>query len=439
VFVRALSGDGDVSRTIVTLPVAHSLAWSPNGRWIAVVSGNMEFVYHRLGNLGPSALYLAPSRCAAARCAPVLIAPPTSLNTSPAWLDGSRLLFISNRAGPRDLYAVPVAESGAAQEPAVPLSAGHDMHTVTVATDGRTVAYSVFRQDSNIWSLDVSSDTPRRLADATRITSGKQTVEGLELSADGKWLVFDANRTGQQDLYVVAVDGGEQERVVSTPQDKFHPAWSPDGSTLAFHTFHNGVRRAAIAPVRGGGVRLIHPAGPAREEHTPVWMRDGRGLVYFRTFSTGADLYAVRLTSDSTWSAERQLTRSGGMWPSFSADGSRMSYIATPGIVRVMGPELDEQSSRIVLDASAPASGGVVAYTSVMSPDGTSILVKGVDRMGPGFWRVAVGGGPPRLLARLDDVRRTSPRPEFTSDGKRVFFLLTEREADVWAARLEGR
>ena len=44
-----------------------------------------------------------------------------------------------------------------------------------------------------------------------------------------------------------------------------------------------------------------------------------------------------------------------------------------------------------------------------------------------------------RLLARLSDPRRTSPRPEFTSDGRRIYFLLTEREADVWTARLEGR
>jgi hypothetical protein len=52
---------------------------------------------------------------------------------------------------------------------------------------------------------------------------------------------------------------------------------------------------------------------------------------------------------------------------------------------------------------------------------------------------VPVTGGPPRLLARLDDPRRTSPRPEFTSDGRRVFFMLTEREADVWAVRLDER
>jgi Tol biopolymer transport system component len=358
----------------------------------------------------------------------------------PRWSpdDASRLVFVSNRAGPRDLYALRVSPSGGAQEAPVPLTAGQDMHTVTAASDGRTLAYSVFRQGSNIWSLDVSSGTPKRLADATRITSGQQTVEGLELSPDGRWLVFDANRTGQQDIYIVSADGGEPARVISTPEDKFHPTWSPDASTLAFHIFQNGVRRAAIAPARGGAVRLIHPNGPVREEHTPVWMRDGQGLVYFRTFTNGADLFAVRRTSDSTWSAERRLTKRGGMWPSFSVDGSRMSYIATPGIVRVMDRDFDEESSRVVLDVSAPNSAGVFAWTSVMSPEGNTILIKGVDQVGTGFWSVPFAGGPPRLLARLDDARRISPRPEFTSDSHRIFFLLTERDADVWSATLVG-
>ena len=165
------------------------------------------------------------------------------------------------------------------------------------------------------------------------------------------------------------------QRVVATPEDEFHPAWSPDGKSLAFHTFRDGVRRAAIAPARGGPIRLVHPTGPVREEHTPVWMRDGKGLVYFRTFVYGAELYAVRRTSDSTWSAERRLTRDGGMWPNFSVDGRRMAYIATPGVVRVMGADLDEASSRTVLSARVAGTSAVFALTSVLSPDGATIIV----------------------------------------------------------------
>ncbi|HEX7120742.1 MAG TPA: hypothetical protein VF178_00140, partial [Gemmatimonadaceae bacterium] len=438
--IYASALEGWRPRFVATLLVAHSLDWSPDGRWIALVSGNSEFAFHRLGNLGPSALYLLPARCArGTSCAPVLLAPPTSLNTSPAWLDASRLVFVSNRAGSRDLFAIRVDASGATTDSPVPLSAGLDMHSVSAAADGRMLAYSVFRQSSNIWSVDLSSGVPRRPSDATRITSGNQTVEGLDLSPDGRWLVFDANRTGWQDIYVVPSTGGEAERVVATEEDKFHPTWSPDGSAIAFHTFRDGVRRAAIAPSRGGPVILIHPDGPVREEHTPVWMRDGQGLVYFRIFVDRSELYVVRRQADSTWSAERQVTQRGGMWPSFSRDGRRMAYVARPGLVRLMGPDLDESTSRVVLDASAPASGGVFALSAVISRDGTTIFVKGEDRTGPGIWSVPVNGGSPRLLVRLDDPQRTSPRPEFTTDGRRMFFLLAEREADVWAVRLEER
>lgn len=437
VYVRPFAGGQ--ARVLATLPVPHSLAWSPDGRWIAAVSGNAEFVYQRLGNLGPSALYLLPASCpppTGSSCAPILLAPPTSLNTSPEWLDASRLVFVSSRGGARDLFVMRVDGARPTAGEAVRLTAGQQMHTVSVARDGRELAYSVFRQSSNIWSLDVSSGR-RRLDDAKRVTSGRQTIEGVSISPDGQSLAFDANRSGQQDIYVVPADGGEPERVVATPADDFHPAWSPDGKSLAFYTFRDGVRRAATSPAHGGPIQLVNPNGPVREEHTPVWMPDGRGFVYWRMFPQGTELFALLRTPDSTWS-ERQLTRHGGLWPSFTADGTRMAYVTPLGDVRVMGPELDEASSRVVHAAPPTGKDGVLVQSGVISPDGATFIAKGEDGVGPGFWRFPIDGGAPVLLLRLNDPRRTSPRPEFASDGRRLFFLLTEREADVWAVRLEA-
>ena len=427
-------------RVLAILSQTHSLAWSPDGKWIAAVSGNLDFVYNYVGNIGPSALYLVPTQCERARsCAPVMIAPPTSLNMSPEWLDASRLIFVSSRGGARDLFAIRIDAAGAADEP-VRLSAGQEIHSVSAASDGRMLAYSVFRQSTNIWTLAVTPAQPRRLSEATRLTSGRQIIEGIDLSSDGQWLAFDANRSGQQDIYVVPAAGGEPELVVATPQDDFHPAWSPDGKSLAFYTFRDGVRRAATALVRGGPIRLVHPNGPAREEHTPIWMRDGQGLVYWRSFAHGTELFAVRRTSDSTWSDERQLTRRGAVAVSFAADGSRMAYIGVaPGFVRVMGPDLDEATSRLIYTPPKPGSDGVRVATGVISRDGAAFIAKGEDRVGPGFWSIPIDGGEPRLLVRLDDPQRTSPRPEFASDGRRLFFTLTERDADVWIVRLEAR
>ena len=437
VFTRALRDE--TPHALATMGIAHSLAWSPDGRWIAAVAGNGEFVYWSLGNTGPSALYLVSANCERPLCPPVLVVPPTSLNTSPEWLDAARLVFVSNRDGARDLFGIRIRFDGRLDGEPVPLSVGQQMHTVSVAADGRTLAYSEFRQSTNIWSLDISSNRPARLANATRITSGQQTIEGMDLSRDGKWLAFDANRTGQQDIYVVPSSGGEAEKVIGTPADDFHPTWSPDGQTIAFYTFLDGVRRAATAPARGGQIRLVHPNGPAREEHSPVWTGDGLGLVYYRQTDVPYQMYMVRRTNDTTWSDEKALTRHGGSWATFSADGNRMAYFVGPDVVRVMGPTLDEASSHLVY-ASPPSGSDAPRVTSgVIARDGASFIAKGEDRVGPGFWRLPIDGGAPQLLLRLDDRWRMSPRPEFTTDGRRLFFMLTEREADIWTVRLEDR
>jgi len=150
-------------------------------------------------------------------------------------------------------------------------------------------------------------------------------------------------------------------------------------------------------------------------------------------------MYAVRRTSDTTWSDERPLTQHGGSWATFSADGKRMAYFVGPDVVRVMGPTLGETASRLVY-ASPPSGMTAPRVTSgVIARDGGSFIAKGEDGVSPGFWRIPIGGGAPQLILRINDRWRASPRPEFTTDGRRLFFMLTEREADIWTARLDGR
>src|SRR5690348_15849498 len=106
------SGGGPL-RYVDSLREAYSLAWSPDGRWIAAVSGNEAFVYGAaastmdvgftsIGNLAPSSVWVFPASGGGA----VRVAAGDNLNTSPAWLGPDRLVFVSDRDGSRDLFVV---------------------------------------------------------------------------------------------------------------------------------------------------------------------------------------------------------------------------------------------------------------------------------------------------------------------------------------------
>jgi Tol biopolymer transport system component len=71
------------------------------------------------------------------------------------------------------------------------------------------------------------------------------------------------------------------------------------------------------------------------------------------------------------------------------------------------------------------------------SADGKAIFYKAFDAEGrSSIWSVSAGGGQPKLLARFDDPTRPSSRPEFATDGKRLYFSIGQHQSDVWTVEL---
>ena len=439
ILARAVDGGDD--RLIATLPEPHSLAWSPDGRWVAAVSGNEGFAYgaaastmdvgfSSIGNIAPSSVWLVP----AAGGAPVRATPGDRLHTSPAWLSPDRLLFVSDRDGSRDLFVLPLRPSGEPDGAPRRLTTGLDAHTVSVRRDGRALAYSVFGQRSNVWAVPIPAGAAVGTEGATPVTTGPQIVEAMEVSPDGKWLAFDADGMGSQDIYRVPLGGGEPERVVETPTDDHRPTWSVDGRSLLFYSFVDGVRRAFVAPAHGGAARMLQPAG-RDEQHTPVWSPDMRRVLFHRPIGVdGVDqIFELTRTSDSSWSAPRQLTRRGGFGGRWSPDGAHLAYVA-PRQVRLMGDGPNgEVTSRVLYDGTDSAGAMARPVAIRWAPDGRTVYMKTFDARGQAaLWALDVGGGAPRLLVRFDEPLRPTRRPEFATDGKRLYFTLAQSESDVW-------
>jgi Tol biopolymer transport system component/DNA-binding SARP family transcriptional activator len=436
--VLARSVGGGSVRLLGTLTEAHSLAWSPDGRWVAAVSGNEGFVYGAaasqmdvgfisIGNLAPSSVWVIPSKGGEA----VEVADGDNLNTSPAWLGADRLLFVSDRDGSRDLFLAKLNRNGQPIGSPSRLTTGLNAHTASVQRDGHAIVYSVFTQSSNVWAVPIPSGAAIGTTGATPITSGSQTIEAMEVSPDGKWLAFDSDGAGGEDIYRLPLGGGDVERIVDSPTDDHRPSWAPDGQSILFYAFVNGARRAFVAPVDGGQPRILQPGG-RDEQHTPVWSPDMRHVLFHRAVSGVDQLFELTRSADSTWGVARQLTKRGGFGGRWSPDGANLAYVAPPSQVRIMGlGESGEATSRILYGGNDTNSVRPVAIR--WSPDGRTVYMKTFDARGEAaLWALGVDGGAPRLLVRFDEPLRPTRRPEFAADAKRLYFTLAQSESDVW-------
>jgi Tol biopolymer transport system component len=74
------------------------------------------------------------------------------------------------------------------------------------------------------------------------------------------YLAFGSNRTGSQfsdDVYVTPLDAEAAHQLTFRRADDGQPAWSPDGTRLAFKTTQFGSNQLAVMNADGGGEALL--------------------------------------------------------------------------------------------------------------------------------------------------------------------------------------
>ena len=140
-----------------------------------------------------------------------------------------------------------------------------------------------FQETSNVYSLPIPTGGPVSVREAEPVTRGTEVIEGLEVSRDGRWLAFDSDQHGNQDIYRLALPDGEAERLTEDDAEEFQPTWSPDGREIAFHGFHGGRRHIFVMDADGRDRHQITD-GPDDDRSTE-WSGDGRTLYYLRNFN----------------------------------------------------------------------------------------------------------------------------------------------------------
>ena len=404
-----------------------SPAWSPDGKWVAVAVGNSPFIFGTgyLGNTGNSAIVLIPTAGGPA----VPVTDGASLNQSPQWSpDGRALYWISDRGGNRDVYRVRVARTGSPAGPAERVTTGLDAHSISLAANGSALAYSVFRTYSNIRSLPIpAAGRVVAAASGAPLTTGRQTIESVEVSTDGQWLVFDSDRGGNADLYRMPAVGGEPVRITSDSGGDFSAVWSRDGRQIAFHSIRGGLRH--VYTVKADGSGLVQQTVGQANELDPTWSPDGTALG-FQSIRNGQN--TLRVVSLSGKDSSRVVATSGDFLR-WSPIDPWLAYHAVDGIrlVAATGGQ-----SRLLVDNTLD---GGDAFLAAWAPNGKTIYYLSRRPTGWAIRWVPFAGGSGRGLVDFGDPASQPARYGFSTDGRRFYLTMGSSESDLWVMRLEGR
>ena len=266
-----------------------------------------------------------------------------------------------------------------------------------------------------------------------------ERVGGPALSPDGRWVAFTVTTYSMEknksngDLWVVPADGSAPPRRLTWNEESdAAPAWSPDGTKLAFVSKRGEAPpQLHLLPMAGGEAEPVTELPVAVQD--PKWLDDGRIAFLATTFPDLNDDFAAvkkRLDEQKDDKVQAKVTdnRLLRFWDSYMTDGTALHVFVIDLATRKVTDLLPGSTRLMGLQGGADWD---------VSPDGREIAFA-ANRTEPPYqtlnydiWLLpvpATGEKPaaPRSVTATDPVDESSP--VYSPDGRSIAYGRTRRQ-----------
>ena len=363
----------------------------------------------------------------------------TSLIKHPAsdrllgWLSKSdEILFLSDRAGSQDIWAVKIVDGKAIGSPR-PIT--RDIGQII--PQGLTRDGSLFfsRYTRRFTNYIVPFDTERAGIHA----GSKKPLLGSNCypawSPDGESLAYVTEKEGRMRLHIRNLKIGV-ERELAGDIGVRSPRWSPDGHFVLFPGFDTS--RRDEKDYRGGlytidiekdqATQLVKfpPGQNGWAKSTAEWSLDGKAVFYL----TPSGIAKRELDSDR----ERLLYQCDSLSRalSLSPDGKTLAFsleAGSEGKTSIVTLPVSGGEPRELCVINEPKGGLQVPRAIVWSPNGNYVLFAKSEEKGSAIWRVDAQGGIPEMVLKSSDVVHSLG---VNPNGEEIAYCTYMQEGAIW-------